>query len=1261
MLVQEQYRAGSRLGLLKELVEVFHDAQARLSCCGGGDDPAAVRAALLASVAYRAAISKAAALARAEEHAEEATGEVLDVGPQRIRADVLQLVYTLWHLVEAVFLRTYRPGSGESPLGPVLAWLRSDVLSVDDTATVVAALQRLQSANAAVDPELPAFVWDCAVRLVVWGKPRDAAKLLTVLATVRRNSGLAQVAAVIGAVPLAEDAAVSAAAAAAAAARPSSDAVRGKASDASAAAAAAAVAAASAQADWQAWQTRAASLLDTMESGAPWEAITAAAAAAAGTAAAGAGAASATASTGRGSSASSSSSIFSSSSIGIGSSLLAAADGDVCAAGARDVLTVMTKGGAAPAQALATIRARTVGIPAWELPCPGALPFLSWADALHVQLTYGAPAALLGPATSSSSSAASGAAASAASSSDAGADAGGSSASASAAAASVAPGLRVIANAARRAMLTAAVAQRAQLAASGISISVGAPGEGQEDYDVVDADFHYEGAASAAAEAEAQEWPLITGAGLGSGSAFPPRRAQLRVLHAVLSGRPAAALRMLRRLAPAWACACLGDLLWHAGHLTAAPAVLPPWNAPLRAALLLEWASELAAACEPGAPAFPALLRGAVTIAAAVAPAAVASPASIRARRAFARANGLPVASADTMAALAVASGASPAGAALALMWLHRSAGGAGPAAVGGSGSAGGPASERHLMSSLALAQRLRAALGDAAAIALQRRLITGFVRACLSDGSNCGRFSSAFTWALRDHALAGEAAAVAASAEASSAAAAETDAAAAAIAAAAASAATAAALSELDTGAGASAADEALTVVCLRAIDAVLLPHIAALLDAAAAALNTSASSSSSAASATAFAAVQAAETALAPLDEALAAAGLSAPATIVRQAARAIAAARSGNGALAAGMGPGASGASLALSAAVASRAALEATGGPAPAAAAAAAELAGGPPSTGASEAVPCSCGTGSRLVFLGSTPPPVEAAVASSGSLRLLLCLRRLAGLAAAAAEFAAAAAEAEEEGDAAGAVEFRGAGAGAGAAAGAAAGSSDGLSGGSAAAGGASAHVQARAWRDAAQLARSGAAALLASIVACAGAGAGSGSGASDVPALHQPAAMSSAIVHAQAGGAGGMATDRDEALEDEEAREADAGAAAAAAGGFAGPCRPILLMNSEQGSLAIDLRSAAAAFAITSDGGTALVPARLHVLRDMLDQLAGSRPLQSLPLAAALFSSTSSTTSAASIASSRVVAAPLTQAALFAAAEAALDAETLAW
>jgi hypothetical protein len=113
----------------------------------------------------------------------------------------LMFAHQLWHLTEAVaFYESFS-------VGPFLEFLRSDLLPqsspLSDLNVLLShSVALLQTPNASVDQEVAASVWDAALKLVIEGRPKDAAKLLTVLASVRRDASTARLAALVGSCPL---------------------------------------------------------------------------------------------------------------------------------------------------------------------------------------------------------------------------------------------------------------------------------------------------------------------------------------------------------------------------------------------------------------------------------------------------------------------------------------------------------------------------------------------------------------------------------------------------------------------------------------------------------------------------------------------------------------------------------------------------------------------------------------------------------------------------------------------------------------------------------------------------------------------------------------------------------------------------------------------------------------------------------------------------------------------------------------------------
>jgi len=180
------------VALLTNIADVLLHAQTAFTHTGGPDDPRTLRVALEASRAGRRALRQG--IQRSIAEAQDNPKSAPTVGE-------LMLAHQLWHLTEATAF------SESFSIGPFLAFLRSDLLPqtspLSDLNVLLShSVALLQTPNASVDQEVAASVWDAALKLVIEGRPKDAAKLLTVLASVRRDASTARLAALVGSCPL---------------------------------------------------------------------------------------------------------------------------------------------------------------------------------------------------------------------------------------------------------------------------------------------------------------------------------------------------------------------------------------------------------------------------------------------------------------------------------------------------------------------------------------------------------------------------------------------------------------------------------------------------------------------------------------------------------------------------------------------------------------------------------------------------------------------------------------------------------------------------------------------------------------------------------------------------------------------------------------------------------------------------------------------------------------------------------------------------
>lgn len=181
---------------------IFLDTQARVAQAAGEDGVATVvtaashrgQALLAASRAYRKAISDGAAALELQLSTDGLSAAATDA--LQAEAEILKLTHAVWHAVEVATL------CGDAATFALLEWLRENFMEPADESLLAETLMELRRAEAPSDPRVAASVWDVAAKLVIEGQPRDASKLLHILASLQRDAATAAFAELLASFPL---------------------------------------------------------------------------------------------------------------------------------------------------------------------------------------------------------------------------------------------------------------------------------------------------------------------------------------------------------------------------------------------------------------------------------------------------------------------------------------------------------------------------------------------------------------------------------------------------------------------------------------------------------------------------------------------------------------------------------------------------------------------------------------------------------------------------------------------------------------------------------------------------------------------------------------------------------------------------------------------------------------------------------------------------------------------------------------------------
>ena len=189
--------------LLRESHAIFVDLHGRLAAASS---PATRAATLLAaSQRYRTATGRAVLeLERLADdlwceiegstNAEQQQQRAQDAGSE---AEALKVVNAIWHALEVGYLR-----DEVTAAQGLLEWLRTNFMDPVSDALLSRMLDRLRTPAAASDPAIATDAWDVVTKLALEGQPREAGKLLQLLATLRREPEVAELATLLVSYPI---------------------------------------------------------------------------------------------------------------------------------------------------------------------------------------------------------------------------------------------------------------------------------------------------------------------------------------------------------------------------------------------------------------------------------------------------------------------------------------------------------------------------------------------------------------------------------------------------------------------------------------------------------------------------------------------------------------------------------------------------------------------------------------------------------------------------------------------------------------------------------------------------------------------------------------------------------------------------------------------------------------------------------------------------------------------------------------------------